>query len=77
MNGFFRTGNAALLLCSALMNASSVNLMLLIRGVLKDGPNFWEFLRQFGDCSDPSLPSGLASRFVDLIIVKKRGQRSH
>lgn len=42
MNGSFRTGNAALFLCSAFINADSVNLMSLIRRVLKGGTNFLE-----------------------------------
>lgn len=54
MNGSFRTGNAALFLCSAFINANSMNRILLIRHVLKDRPNVLESLRQFGDASDPS-----------------------
>ena len=77
MNGFFRTGSAALYLCIALVNANSVDLILLIRRALKDGPNVLESRRQLGDCYDSSSPSGLGSRFVDLIIAKQRGQRSH
>ena len=70
MNRSFRTGNAALFRCSARINANVAK-----KGVLKDVPNVLESWRQFEDCSDPSSPSGSGNRFVDLIILKKRGQK--